>query len=324
MLNSKQITSLTKSINKNIAITETAKLSNGRITTTNFDAFNTYYIGGFLSDALISSENLKKVLKAMKNPKIEITDNIVEFSEGKKKFTEKNALDVNDFPKSGVDIESIEHLRTLNTAKLKSFSKFCGADDLSPALTGVNINEDRMAVTDGHILKWDNSINSEVDIIIPKSVIDLLTEDEYYLYGKDGDINFILESTDGIHTIEFKAVDERFPKIESVIPIHDTIAFKVDKKDFIKNIKDVMPFADKSNNSIKFVDDRIIAGDIHTGTKMELDFGNKGEKFAVNAKLLLLAVNELEEDYVELKSGANNRPLLINDNTLLMPLMWNE
>lgn len=319
MLNSKQITSITKSVYKNLAITENAKLSNGRITTTNLDVFNTYHIGGFSGNGLISVENLKKVLKTMKKPTVEVTD-VVKFSEGKKSFTENNDFDLMDFPESQLS-SNVRFLCELNTNSLKSFSKFCGNDELIPKMQGVNINNDRMAATDAHILKWDKSITSDVNVIIPKTVIDLLTENRYFLYGKEGDIWFGLQSENGWHKIEFRAIEDLFPVIENVIPSHDTIAFKADKKEFIKLIKEVMPFADKSTNKIVFAGGKLIAEDIHNGSRMEVDFEKEGCDFAVNAKLLLTVVNQLSEDFVELKSGENNRPLILNDTSLLMPVL---
>lgn len=131
-------------------------------------------------------------------------------------------------------------------------------------------------------------------------------------------------------------IDEKYPNYAAVIPDYD-LYMEFDAKEFVKQVKKVLPAANKTTNQIVFH----LNGSINLKTQ-DLDFGNemqsdmpyiskdfKDTDIGFNGKYLLTSLSAFKSDKLRMYSGGNpNRAAIFTADqqkeiVLLMPVMLN-
>ena len=254
------------------------------------------------------------------------------------KFLGMAGMQVNEVKKDVFIKETI----ILDASILKSFSKalkFISKDYLRPAMQCVLIhcNEGKATLvsTDAHKLytsqQFDCSQNNDTKLLISESDAKRLSKikplhDVIELHILLDD-NQILVDDEIINL-----VDARFPDYKVVIPEYETF-MEFEKDSFVKNIKKVIPYANKSTSQVNFHLNGSIA--LHT---QDVDFSFECDAempyisknfidtdIAFNGKFLLETCSIFKDKTLKFYSeGKNTKGAIIsngNESVLLMPLM---
>ena len=127
-------------------------------------------------------------------------------------------------------------------------------------------------------------------------------------------------------------VDARFPDYKVVIPEYETF-MEFEKDSFVKNIKKVIPYANKSTSQVTFHLNGSIAlhtQDVDFSFECDADMSYISKNFidtdiAFNGKFLLETCSIFKDKTLKFYSeGENTRAAIIsngNESVLLMPLM---
>jgi len=254
------------------------------------------------------------------------------------KFLGMAGMQVNEVKKDVFIKETI----ILDAAILKSFSKalkFISKDDLRPAMQCVLIhcNEGKATLvsTDAHKLyqsqKFDCSQNNDTKLLISESDAKRLSKikplhDVIELHILLDDNQIMID--DEIINL----VDARFPDYKVVIPEYETF-MEFEKDSFVKNIKKVIPYANKSTSQVNFHLNGSIAlhtQDVDFSFECDADMPYISKNFidtdiAFNGKFLLETCSIFKDKTLKFYSeGKNTRAAIIsngNESVLLMPLM---
>lgn len=324
MLNKKTISVLEKFQNKVIPISEAIHFVDGKVYTTDLENFCIYKRQGKEKDFGVNIKDLKKVLSRTDIEDISLTtDYKVSLTAGKKVFN--FAPYTEDFIKIP-QIES-EHIGILEiTKEILGLKNFVSKDDLRPTITGLhwsNKNSELVA-TDAHILKRvETCIKPSKDLLIDSAVFNI-PEGLYDVYESQEYITF--ENKEFIFMI--KDTGYTYPNYKAIIPTDFNQKLEVGYKYFVECLNDALICAN-SYTSKGVIDGNILKSedlDMQSSFKCELMAKETSSfAFGFNIKFMLSALKEIRNaDVVTIDLVSENRAMIINGNTLLMPLMINN
>ncbi|MGB0838486.1 MAG: DNA polymerase III subunit beta [Chitinophagales bacterium] len=255
--------------------------------------------------------------------------------------------DGDDFP-SVPTLSDGERLTLSATLLSDAISKTLFAvsnDELRFAMTGVFCKIDERGVTfastDAHKLvqykRTDVSSEKKASFIIPKKALTLLNK---ALPSKEADVIIAYDEVNAFFEFEglqliCRLIDARYPDYHAVIPVENPNRLTINRADFLKALRRISIFANKSNYQVKlsFADDEV---QLHA---QDLDFSNeakeklicnyKGEAMdiAFNAKFLIELLNAVDSEEVILKMSIPSRAGVlvpaeqISEEDLLMLVM---
>ena len=202
---------------------------------------------------------------------------------------------------------------------------YLSKDELRPTMTGVYFDGDNMVGTDAHRFRVI-SAPSEGSAILCKEVATLLKYSGAKAY-KNGRVEL-----DGV-VIDKGVIDAIYPKYQAVIPKMENMTntiFVQDKKTFIgfaETAAKINPSTKAVKLTLKDGNLNIYASDIDTGAEVSFDMPATGNdcEVAHNGRLLAECLKGIEGSSFSLHFESENRPALINDESLLiMPVMINN
>ena len=236
--------------------------------------------------------------------------------------------------------------------------KYCGKDDLRPAMTGINIEVENETIkfvsTDAHKLavqilhKRERNFKTfgfdKTSFIIPQSGAKILINcfkssnvlTEMYLYK-----NSLTVSFDNVR-FKIRLIDDKYPNYNAVIPSDNDKILYVNRKELISALKMVAISTNKATNQIRFALNRVCEL-----TAQDLDFNLEQKEFvkdfcfsqnelfeiAFNGKFLTEILSDISTEYVNIEMSKPNRaalvvPVELNRHTLnmnlLMPVLINS
>lgn len=225
------------------------------------------------------------------------------------------------------------------TAIIKSALKFASNDTLRPAWMNVRIEVKEFGLvnvvaTDGNRLYFEQFFNplltEQVNFLLPvkelKSAKGKTLEVE--LFKNEGD-----EITNGsINGDSFVHCNERYPDYMAVWPDYQNY-IELHREDLIQAVKTVLPFANKTTHQLRFyfngcVEIKAEDLDFCNESKLKVDYRKKTtEDFEIgfNGKYLLEALQLSKETTLRIYSqGKPNKAVIIDNNSLLMPVMLDQ
>lgn len=276
----------------------------------------------FKERGLVPFDLLKKVGSKFDNVNISFAGKQAVLSSGDKKFT-TTCDNIDDYPfipkVQGDMLFSFEMNKDVRTLE-----KFVSKDEMRPAMMGVHFGKTHLAATNGHMLKWIEYAGSEHEFIMPKQLFKMV-DGVYNVYKTDGKaIAFVSEDI----TYTFRAIDATYPDYPQVIPAERPIAFKIDKKELIECIDAALISANSVTNLIviDMIQQKMTSEDIDMGTefscplKLEMLRG-EGFRIGFNGALLNTCLSGIADSEITMEYVQGNKPVIMNGNTLLMPLM---
>lgn len=228
--------------------------------------------------------------------------------------------------------------------KMINATKFCTNDQLRPAMTGIHVS-DKIASTNGSVLVYEkmetpyllDHFDQTESIIIKKEHILLLDKNEGYLLivaGDNDSKNVIFECPD--YAIAFRLIDERYPNYVDVVPESYNHKIIVDSKELLDKINEASTSWNKVTSQMVFNLNReevILSSqdlDVNCEYKDTLEtIGNKviyNTLIGMNGSLLkeLVSYINLEENELTMKFDRASRAIIINDRSLIMPIMLGD
>jgi DNA polymerase III sliding clamp (beta) subunit (PCNA family) len=320
MLNKKTISVLEKFSSKVLPVLESIHFADGKVYTSNIENFCIAKVQGKEQDFALNIKDLKKVISRTEVDDISLSSpDKVSLTSGKKVFS------FSPYTEDLIKIPEIhsQHVGLLEiTKEILGLRNFISKDDFRPNLRGLHWSSknSEFVATDAHILKTvKTDIKPSKDLLLNEIVFNI-PEGIYNVYESEEYITF--ESKDFIFII--KEMGYRYPDYNSVIPRDFTQKFEVGYKYFVDCLNDALICA--SNIAYKGV----IKGDIlssenweNSSFQCELMASRKSNfPFAFNIKYMLSILKEIRDsDVVTIDLVSENRAMIINGNTLLMPLM---
>jgi DNA polymerase III sliding clamp (beta) subunit (PCNA family) len=310
--------------NKNVAsIDATFKVERGSLVSTDLESYVKIKtsIGG---SGVYSISEAKKILTKYPSAHVTCSDSMV-ISEAKKTFKLSSMANVDDFP----IIPLVENkVGTLSYDKeTTALWKFVGKDELRVAMTGLGFKDKVIVATDAHRMRWlSGKTDFAGEFILPPSAQRLplgeydIYEDKEWIRLSSGDIDFY-----------FRKIDARYPDYNRVIPSQEDTAYEViiPTKDFNELIDDCLMVANDVTRMIVLrTDGTLSAEDIDSSRsysgKIPLSFVG-GEPFNItfNGVLMKTCITE-QGDNIHLRMFSPRKAILVNDNTLQMPLMMEQ
>ncbi len=228
-------------------------------------------------------------------------------------------------------------------------------EDLRPQMCGVHFctvaKYDTLDIvaSNGHALvrnrltDWNNhQYNGKIEATIPtkiaKIMADTLTDDEPMLLRFSDDKCQI--ETDS-YTMTCRLVDGAYPKYNSVIPSDNNIEAIVDRSDFQKAVKRVLPFAPDSSQLLSLyffaTELRVVSADFDfsegANDRVAVDFNSSSPlTIGLKGSTLLKALGYINNLGVRIKMSTPDRAVLLEPKEqpktevtiLMMPMLLNE
>lgn len=223
-----------------------------------------------------------------------------------------------DYPTTAID--KYKSMTILKGSMLKKALKnsiwATGQDDLRPVINGVyicatDVDDIDIVASDGHVLVRNTleyqADGAEIDAIIPKKaakiIADLLQDDcsaKLLFCENRGSVE-----TDG-YDINFRLIEGKYPKYQSVIPQDGNKHATVDRRNLINCMKSVLPFTSDSSKQVRMTfreDTLTIQGedfDFAEGANNSMACEYKDEMFAIGVKgTSVLQILKLMPDTVD-------------------------
>lgn len=256
---------------------------------------------------------------------------------------------VSDFPRLPV-LENPTEIKmngSIIIPSLVNALKFVSNDDLRPAMTGVCLIDykDELCVvsTDAYRLYWNGVIKTPAffkgkSMILNQKFVRIAVET--FTEKQDIDISFdanYIVFKSGTTTLFGRLIDARYPDFSVVIPQPFNLTFYLIRKQTVAFLKLAQFFSNKSTFQLNL----IVSKDSISAQTKDVDYSEEMEynipvfnascefdkfEFGVNIKFLqqLLTVNKKEE-YIKINhSTSPTKAIIIDDCTLIMPLMLNQ
>ena len=233
---------------------------------------------------------------------------------------------------------------TIDSAVFKNMNKaikFVSKDDLRPAMTCVCLAMDKYKVevvaTDCHRLYqspiFECSQDAKLNLLISTKDAKELAKMKFA--DPITEINILKNNQIEIAGKIIDVLDAKFPDYKVVIPEYDTY-MEFNKEQFVSNVKQVLPFANKVTSQVTFH----LNGSIALNAQ-DVDFSFESNKempyltknfvdtdIAFNGKFLLDAMDIFKDKTVKMYSeGQSSKAAIFSNGTdkvLVMPLMINN
>ncbi len=249
------------------------------------------------------------------------------------KFESEEVKDYPVLPTVGARISGLSD--TDINSILRCFN-FTSNDELRPALTGVLVDRDNIVGTDGHIMVWnDHSIESVYDaqiFILPPQIQKVLkpADDKAVLHKANDSIRYAIVSPG--YDIIFRPIDEKFPGYTDVIPKPKDTKYSVsiNRAEFLKTLDLAEIAANATTHQVIITPKKgklnVFAEDLDYNNTFEDNLeavikGNKKFSIAFNIRFMAKLLKESKDETTFIKMMAPNKPILIDEGILLMPVM---
>jgi DNA polymerase-3 subunit beta len=238
---------------------------------------------------------------------------------------------------TAVEFDSESLFRLLNRGK-----EFMSADELHPIMCGVylyvNNSEYGVASTDTHKLYTESvsmASDKEVSAIVPAKAIPVLLD---VINGTDkvsisfGSRSIVVKSE--LSMVSITLPTGRFPNVNSVIPKESIIECEINKDELLDAINRTMLFANATGLLKMTISGMLLAIDSEDFDTQKRSYeecvcsANVPDKFmiGVNGAKLRTVLSACDSDKVTLRMNAENKPILVKEDSktlLLMPMMMN-
>lgn len=268
-----------------------------------------------------------------------------------------NSVVSEEYPKStdtGFSSTSTSEWNANIFSILKEQLNFVTKDELRPALMGIRIYQDdtdklKIAATDGHRLNYYKNIpcisNKSYEVTINTEVVPLfgIKNENVRVFYKEYMLKFV--TNDGVIIVS-RLIDEPYPDVDVVIPKEYEYGLMVDKKKFLKEIKEGLSFAHKETKQCVFrVEDSKLLLDVlnidnnyewHSIITPIVTVGDKYEdRIGFNLKYMETILKTLKGEDVNIKFNDSVSAFAIEDdenivdggterNIILMPIRLSE
>ena len=318
----KQLDMLTKfSKNKSLyAIKDMVCIRDGKMFSTDLEGY-VVYDTNISGEGVFSLSEIKKVLTKYPDADIQIVGSALHVTEKGKSFKFTSGQ-IDDFPLYPVVDDKVGVLRV--DKMFKTLQKFVANDELRPALSGVWFGGKRIAATDAHKLRiLPNQADIDCSFIAPKSVFNL-PDGEYTVYYNKEYIRFAAAGVD----FYLRSVDATYPNIDVVIPEYDDATFilRVHTKAFSNLLDDCLMVANEITKQVilRGKQYKLTACDIDNGREYEGDIAVAsvvGDEFDISFSGAFMQDCLYDVDVTEIRMFAPSKAMLIDQYTLLMPVM---
>lgn len=279
--------------------------------------------------ASINSEEFKKINGRGDISSITIKNNGANIKLGEKSFTVfADEEMVVKLPEHNVISESVLEI----DKEFLSLKSFCGDDDLRPAMTGVfyDASCNQFAATDAHKMKWiKTDFNHSNGITLDKLILSIpvgsykaLVLDRHLYLEKDNFFAYI------------SIIDERYPDYKAVIPTHSVWDITMSKKELKDILEDAEICADNSTKLIEMVyfNETLVfsSADIYLGKKYRskntfcVSNNSDDLNIGLNIKFINQIISSIDNEEITLSISSPNRAVVINSNSLTMPVTLNN
>lgn len=236
---------------------------------------------------------------------------------------------VDEFPKEPEIDKCIGNLCDTESMAIHSLAPIVSDEEIRPVLTGVYIGVDHIVATDTHRLRWLPKTTQVANIIIPGRAALLLTPESYNVSITENNSHAKFE---GEHeTIFTRLIEGMYPQYQNVIPTDNPVCIKVKTAELIEVIQRAL-LADTENHTCLFKATpgklTISAKNIDLNTEFSDGIlaklsGAKQFPIAFNGKFMLSMLDKsIDKTVIELSMP--NKAAIINGNSLLMPVMFDE
>lgn len=209
--------------------------------------------------------------------------------------------------------------------KIRNATKVTGKDDLRPVMKGVFFDKGKICATNAHILYYDRlNFEFEQSFNIPSKVVRFLLGDYFRLAVSDEWVKF--ENSD--LTVISRLIDGKYPNYKVVIPSYVSASFLFNNKEITRLLEEGKNFVNETTKLVVVSPGKLVFRDIERNIEVEKECSMQVRNyenvenltFGVNLNLLKILLSFLEDD-IELKFQAPNRAMILNEKTLLMPVM---
>jgi len=323
----------------NIPILQRINVENGYMWASDMETYLAYHIYCDNFKGLLPAFEFNSIIKGLNSEdKINLVNQgkeILMIVNNDTKITLETE-DRNHFPKvpivppHDIDLKYQGMISKEDVKKIKIASKFA-RNNLDKILIGNNI-----VGTDGFVMYWERKSGSyNEERILPKNIARYLKNSTYSLHENRKDLGVFFTPIDGKGVIYTKKRDEKYPAYLSVIPNDPPFTINTDKKILMSKVNHIIKVSDLDIKEVRFnipfLDNKIKLSTLNSDSKVcfesLIDFDKVSPKlpeedyvFALNAKFLLSILKECEGEKVTFKFSTPHRPVLINDNFLIMPI----
>lgn len=294
---------------------------------------------------VVSPKDLSNALKSLKGDDVVvwINDSYLELKHAKGTMAIPT-MPANEFPLPTLESEcTIVEFESERLFKLLNRGKdFMSADELHPIMCGVYLFVNNecygVASTDTHKLYTESvpMVNDkEVSAIVPAKAIPVLLD---VINGTDkvsisfGSRSIVVKSDRSMVSVTLPT--GRFPNVNAVIPKESIIECEIDKEELLDAINRTMLFANATGLLKMTISGMLLAIDSEDFDTQKRSYeecvcsANVPDKFmiGVNGAKLKTVLSACDSDKVTLRMNAENKPILIKEDSktlLLMPMMMN-
>ena len=279
---------------------------------------------------LVNAQNMISVWDTLPYYKLSRDGDTLLFSEGSKKI-KVNAWDIEDYPTMSETNyqESIVTLLSNDVKLLSVAADFIGKDELRPVMSFIALEKGKMYATDAQVCMFHpiESDMRDTGLYISNKTRTLLQMWEGDWEVTIGGTRTIFKNDEGI-VVDTQTMQGRYPNVEAVIPKENPIELKFIVKEMQDVIKTGEKFASRSHSRM---DIDIVRGktnlsfsneDYGLSYEAELELCSASDDFSIafNTKLMNRILKHVGNKAV-FRMSEPNRPAVINDTFILMPLM---
>lgn len=232
---------------------------------------------------------------------------------------------LSEFPVSDQTFRTIGTLSAKDIPIIIGLSKICSKDVLRVSMQGVFFNNNVVCSTDAIRLSHrEIESNIQGSFIIPAKYCSFLIPGIISI----SDDNSHIKVENDTNCVIIRLIDAMFPDYKVVIPTKDMLKHKLilDKKTFKQALQDCLicnPLNDKVTMSLKEGLLNLYSENIDFDANSEASISYEGSiiDIAFNLKYMLSLLDIIEYDNIVIETYESDRPMLINSNNLLMPIM---
>jgi DNA polymerase-3 subunit beta len=282
-------------------------------------------------DFVLEGKDFIKACGYVDNAKFEKKEQRITISNEDESFTFYSE-NVGDFPKVEYpDAISVGKLPASDVAHIMRASTVISKDELRPAMMCVAIKDGYIMGTDAHSAIYEKSeFGCSKPILLGKKAVKLVglfPKSDWVVLLSDQKV--VLENDDII--IIQRVDDNRFPDLMAVIPKELSIGMTVNKTDFKSAVTRALLCAPKTLYSVTLeVNSRLTVSseDVMTNNayKRQLSCKHTGDTITVplNGRMLLNLINGIKADELTFGMYNQDRCVVINGSSLLMPVKSNN
>lgn len=258
--------------------------------------------------------------------------------------------DVNDFPaitpestKDDINFQYNKEFDGDLFAAMNGLIKLATTDEMRPAMTGVNILSKekhlQFVASDGHVLKvvkFPFKSKKEFSFVVTKGFVKILSHfkkvESIHFHKEKAHVNLKFVYSDIDVRIRSRVINQAYPDFSAVIPKDQPKKFAVNRIEFLKRLKEILPFTNRTTNQIHVdVAGQVITTedlDFHTSYECKVDFERnenmQHEKSAFNCKMLIMLLESTNDEFVTIGYSTVTKPFTIegkNELLLIMPVV---